>query len=103
MGYLRIFVMLIVGVAASHAAWGQGYPNKPVRIVVPFAAGSATDIVARLIADELKTATEVHAFAKAIGLSLSLSRRCALTIPSPDEHPASSAPAAAGTNPAETQ
>ena len=53
MRHLRTFALLIVGFASSHAAWGQGYPNKPVRIVVPFAAGSATDIVARLVGEEL--------------------------------------------------
>ena len=56
MRYLRIVVLLVAGFAASQVAWSQGYPNKPVRIIVPFAAGSATDIVARLIADDLKTA-----------------------------------------------
>ncbi|MEO8751958.1 MAG: tripartite tricarboxylate transporter substrate binding protein [Casimicrobiaceae bacterium] len=56
MRYLKIAVLLAAGLLTAHAAWGQGYPSKPVRIIVPFAAGSATDIVARLIAEELKTA-----------------------------------------------
>lgn len=34
-------------------ACAQGYPNKPVRIIVPFTAGSATDILGRTIAQKL--------------------------------------------------
>jgi tripartite-type tricarboxylate transporter receptor subunit TctC len=45
--------MLAALLAFAGAAFAQGYPTKPVKIVVPFTAGSATDILARVVGDQL--------------------------------------------------
>ncbi|HEX5286213.1 MAG TPA: tripartite tricarboxylate transporter substrate binding protein [Polaromonas sp.] len=37
-------------------AFAQGYPNKPVKLIVPFAPGGFTDVVARIVGQRLSTA-----------------------------------------------
>ncbi len=43
---------LAMPLAAAHAT--DGYPAKPIKLVVPFGAGSASDTVARVIAEEVR-------------------------------------------------
>ena len=49
----RTLVALGLLAAGMAAASAQNYPNKTIRVVVPFSAGSGTDIVARTIMDQL--------------------------------------------------
>ncbi len=39
--------------AASPAAFADDYPNRPVRLIIPFPAGGSNDVVGRLVANQL--------------------------------------------------
>jgi len=53
----RHFLHLASGAAAvpavSRIAWGQTYPTRPLRVIVPYAAGGPTDVFARLATPRL--------------------------------------------------
>ena len=51
----NLIFLLMIGIVGSDAgpALAQRYPNKPIRIIVPFAAGGSVDALARVIGQQL--------------------------------------------------
>ncbi|MFN4014447.1 MAG: Bug family tripartite tricarboxylate transporter substrate binding protein [Reyranella sp.] len=47
---------ITVGVMLAAPAMAQSYPNKPIRLIVPFGAGSGSDILARILSEPLAQA-----------------------------------------------
>lgn len=53
--WMRIIVALFLS-AVPALSMAQAWPSRPVRIVVPFGAGTSSDIISRWVADELQAA-----------------------------------------------
>jgi len=53
MRYLRFVLSVVLAVAAFHAT-ADDYPSRPVKIIVPFAAGGPADVYARYLAQHLQ-------------------------------------------------
>ena len=50
---LVVSTLALSALLATSSAWSQAYPNKPVKLQVPFAPGGTTDIVARVISEAM--------------------------------------------------
>ena len=50
---MKRFLLVLAALAVAGAAWAQSYPNKPIRVLVPFVPGGNVDITARTVAPAL--------------------------------------------------
>jgi tripartite-type tricarboxylate transporter receptor subunit TctC len=49
----RLCLAVLVLACLHGAAWAQAWPNRPIRVLIPFGAGSATDVVPRVVFEQL--------------------------------------------------
>src|SRR5688572_14430725 len=54
---MRRSLCALAALAAAVGAYAQEYPSKPVRVIVPWAAGGSTDSIGRILAQKLGEAT----------------------------------------------
>ena len=53
MHHLKRALALLLLITSAHAASAQEYPNRPIRWIIPWAAGGGSDTLARMIAPEM--------------------------------------------------
>jgi tripartite-type tricarboxylate transporter receptor subunit TctC len=51
--FLHLTAAALATPALSEHAWAQSWPSKPIRVIVPLTAGSATDVMARLVLEQV--------------------------------------------------
>lgn len=61
---LLLSLLVSTCVATAHSASAQSYPDRPVRMLIPLAAGSAVDVVARIVADKMSEKLGQKVFAE---------------------------------------
>jgi tripartite-type tricarboxylate transporter receptor subunit TctC len=50
---MKTLIAAVAWLCVSGAAFAQAYPNRPVRVIIPWPPGQATDLAARIVADKL--------------------------------------------------
>jgi len=49
-----VFTATCLLAGSSSLAWGQDYPSRPIRIIVPAVSGGSNDVLARVIGEKLR-------------------------------------------------
>jgi tripartite-type tricarboxylate transporter receptor subunit TctC len=52
--WLTVAVAAVLGLGSAGPAAAQGYPNRPITMIVPFPAGGATDTLARFLGEKMR-------------------------------------------------
>ena len=53
MNHLKTMGACVITFGLLQPAFAQNYPTKPIRVIVPYAAGQGTDVATRYIAEQL--------------------------------------------------
>src|SRR4051794_11807677 len=64
---MRLLAALVALMLSAATALAQGYPNKPVRVVVGFAAGGPSDVIGRIVAQKLSEALGQQFYVENVG------------------------------------
>ena len=54
--FVRILLVLLCALGFLPQAYADAYPNRPIKMIMPYPAGGSTDVIGRVIADQLGTA-----------------------------------------------
>src|SRR3954469_22315399 len=54
--FLHLSALAVAQLAFQRVVGAQGYPDRPITLVVPFPAGGPTDVIARIFAERLRQA-----------------------------------------------
>ena len=52
---LRSYFLMVVGIVMLGAVQAQAYPDKPIKLIVPYTPGGGTDTVARMMAEKISS------------------------------------------------
>src|ERR1700742_3103915 len=64
---MRMLAALVALIMSAATASAQGYPNKPVRVVVGFSAGGPSDVIGRIVAQKLSEALGHQFYVENVG------------------------------------